>query len=188
MSRIKSHLKQQFPAEWMALRNAFHRCHNKDHAAYIHYGARGIEVCEAWRGPGAFALFIDHIGPRPSSSHSLDRINNDGNYEPDNVRWADRKTQQNNRRPHRSHVSDLGWGIGKITTPGAHGSIRTSASPLLPFNGEIKTLAEWAKITNIKASTIRARIRRGLAPEVALSTKPSRAARKPTITIQPTIH
>src|SRR4051794_22713915 len=72
---------------WEGVKN---RCYNVNSGAYDNYGGRGIVMCELWRTNSK--AFIDDIqrllGPRPSSSHSLDRINNDGPYEPGNVRWA----------------------------------------------------------------------------------------------------
>lgn len=70
------------------------RCNNAKIRAYPDYGGRGISVCERWRD---FANFLADMGERPRG-HSLDRINNDGNYEPGNCRWATRATQNNNSR------------------------------------------------------------------------------------------
>ena len=72
------------------------RCLDKREQSYKHYGGRGITVCERWLE--SFKNFYADMGRRPRVGLSLDRINNDGNYEPSNCRWADAKTQGNNRR------------------------------------------------------------------------------------------
>jgi hypothetical protein len=71
------------------------RCRNPRNARYKDYGGRGITVCEAWR---SFEAFLADMGRRPSPAHSLDRRENDGNYEPGNCRWATPEEQANNRR------------------------------------------------------------------------------------------
>jgi hypothetical protein len=75
------------------------RCYNESNHNYRGYGGRGIKLYYRWKDdPKAFCEWLDRfLGPRPEG-HTLDRINNDGDYEPRNLRWADRKTQQNNRR------------------------------------------------------------------------------------------
>ena len=60
---------------------------------------KDITVCEQWQGKDGFVTFLRDVGPRPSLKHSIDRINNDGNYEPNNVRWATQTEQMYNRRP-----------------------------------------------------------------------------------------
>lgn len=76
--------------------NMIERCCNPNNDAWHLYGGRGIAVCERWRQ--SYAAFLEDVGPRPSSKHSLDRINTNGNYEPGNVRWATMREQSNNRR------------------------------------------------------------------------------------------
>ena len=72
--------------EYRAWKNMLARCRNPNHPSYPRYGGRGIEVCRKWEG--SFLAFLDNIGPAPSREYSIDRINNDGNYEPANCRWV----------------------------------------------------------------------------------------------------
>ena|SRR3990167_808317 len=78
---------------WAHLRN---RCNNPRDRAYANYGGRGIEVCERW---DLVDNFLEDMGPRPGPEYSIDRIDNDGNYEPDNCRWTTDSEQNSNRRP-----------------------------------------------------------------------------------------
>lgn len=100
------------------LRNIYtgmmHRCANPNSPSFRHYGARGITVCERWRN--SFEAFAADMGPRPSPNHSLDRINNDGNYEPGNCRWATWLEQARNRRR------------GKVEAPPGHVSLGEAAA------------------------------------------------------------
>jgi hypothetical protein len=75
------------------------RCLNQRCKSWDNYGGRGIKVCERWAK--SFAAFLDDVGPRPSSKHSIGRINNDGHYEPGNVRWETIQQQNVNKRPRR---------------------------------------------------------------------------------------
>lgn len=78
------------------------RCSNRRHRDYFRYGGRGIRVCEEWRS--SFDTFVNDMGVRPSALHSLDRINNDGNYEPRNCRWATKQDQVANRRLQKNNT------------------------------------------------------------------------------------
>lgn len=85
-------------AEYRCWRNIRQRCFNPKNGRYDDYGGRGITMCEEWRD--SFASFYAHVGPRPDGC-TLDRINNDGNYEPGNVRWATAEQQRHNKRTRR---------------------------------------------------------------------------------------
>lgn len=107
------------------------RCYHKSHHAYPRYGGRGIVMCDRWRN--SFADFLSDVGAPPSPEHTLDRINNDGNYELTNVRWATRKEQANNRR----------------------NNVR------ITYNGVTKTQAEWAVEAGITPEGIAYRHKHG---------------------------
>jgi hypothetical protein len=77
---------------WRLMKN---RCGNPSAKDYPRYGGRGIQICEQWNN---FDIFLSDVGPRPSKLLSLERCDNDGNYEPGNVRWATAVEQQNNKR------------------------------------------------------------------------------------------
>ena len=76
---------------WVEMRR---RCRDSNHIGYERYGGRGITVCERWTD---FEAFLADMGQKPTPTHSIDRRDNDGNYEPGNVRWATPEQQQNNR-------------------------------------------------------------------------------------------
>lgn len=116
---------------WKKMRS---RCFNPNNPKYYRYGGRGISICEEWSD---FAMFRDwaiHNGY--DEKLTIDRINNDGNYEPINCRWATAKEQANNR------------GIRSDTT-------------VITWNGETHSLMEWSKILGIKYKTLIERKRRG---------------------------
>jgi hypothetical protein len=91
-------------------KNMLGRCYNSSAVGYKNYGARGITVCDRWRD--SFPNFLEDMGYPPSPKHQLDRIDNDGKYEPSNCRWADMLTQAFNKRPtykSKSGVTGVTW-------------------------------------------------------------------------------
>lgn len=107
------------------------RCNDPNCKGYKEYGARGIKVCDRWLN---FQAFYADMGPRPSLVYSIDRINNDGNYEPENCRWATAAEQQRNRRDSKR------WKINGAT---------------------YETYREAAAATGIPAATLLRRVHRG---------------------------
>lgn len=109
------------------------RCLNPRNPGYPRYGGRGITICEAWRDD--FQAFFDHIGQRPTAKHQLDRRNNDGNYEPGNVRWVTRTQNLRN----------------------------CSSNLMIEIDGVTKCAAEWDERAGFKASskTVARRYKRG---------------------------
>lgn len=134
------------------------RCLNSSAISFRNYGARGISVCDRWRT--SFEDFIADVGSRPSRRHSLDRIDNSGNYEPGNVRWAT-SSQQNRNKSGRGPQGDPSKDeIGMIfETP-------------IEFGGESLLPVEWSKRVGFSSSTIVSRLRRGWSVDEALTLKP----------------
>lgn len=85
---------KSYTPEYAAWRQMHTRCYNPNFIDWKHYGGRGIEVCERWKGN--FEAFFADMGPRPSPNHSLDRRNIDGNYDAINCRWATATQQARN--------------------------------------------------------------------------------------------
>jgi hypothetical protein len=121
---------------WLDMRR---RCRDRKHSRYYCYGARGVQVCERW---GEFANFIADMGPRPSAKHSIERDDNDGDYTPENCRWATLEEQANNKR----------------------------RNVFVTWDGKRQTVAQWAREIGMKAETLRARLLKGWSAEQALFT------------------
>jgi len=131
---------------WIGMRQ---RCRNPKNTSYPRYGGRGVIVCERW---DSFEAFLEDMGQRPSKNHSIDRINNDGPYEPGNCRWATRSEQMLNRRH-----ADL-WRIDQVE-----------------LNGERRTVASWCRELGLSPPMVRMRISvYGWSKIKALTTPPLR--------------
>jgi hypothetical protein len=96
--------KMSHPLYWIHA-DMIARCRRPSHLRYADYGGRGITVCDRWRGRDGFWHFVADMGPRPEGTtpagrplYTLDRIDNDRGYEPDNCRWATQSQQARNRR------------------------------------------------------------------------------------------
>lgn len=125
--------------EYRTWSNMIERCERPATNLFHRYGGRGIRVCERWRE--SFAAFLEDMGPRPSPDHQIDRIDNDGNYEPGNCRWVTRIQQSRNK----------------------------STNHIIEFRGRSMCLAEWAEVVGIPRGTLEARIYAGWSPERALT-------------------
>jgi hypothetical protein len=134
-------------SSWSAMRR---RCCDENHVAYPRYGGKGIKICDRWLGPNGFQNFLADVGPRPSGC-TLDRIDNSGHYEPDNVRWATRSEQAFNRTP-------------KI---------------LVTAFGKSQTIQAWSKETGVSVNSIHYRIAHGWDAERAVSQPTDPWRRKP---------
>lgn len=120
------------------------RRNNPNNRGYRFYGGRGIRVCDEWDN---FATFYADMGPRPSPTHSLDRIDNDGNYCKDNCRWATKTEQANNRRERQD---------GKR----------------IELDGESLTVLQWSRRTGLSRGAIEGRLRNGWRVRDALTKPP----------------
>ncbi|MEV5950427.1 hypothetical protein [Streptomyces sp. NPDC051993] len=123
---------------WMSM---ISRTTNPNNHAYHRYGGRGIRVCDRWL---AFPNFYADMSPTYQEDLSIDRIDNNGDYEPSNCRWATPKEQQRNK----------------------------SSNRFIEWRGESRVLADWVDRTGISESTIRRRLERGWSVERALTATP----------------
>lgn len=134
---LTSHGKKNSPEYriWNGMKN---RCLNPKRKDFHNYGGRGITICPRWIN--SFSDFFADMGERPSPKHSIDRIDNDGEYGPDNCRWSIQLVQSNNK----------------------------STSVFITHEGQTHTVAEWARITGIKSSTLYYRVKAGFDAEAIL--------------------
>lgn len=124
-------------AEYKSWDRMMQRCYNLRHKYYRYYGGRGIKVCAKWH---IYKAFLSDMGRRPSAQHTLERINNDSNYEPANCKWATRTEQLNNTRRNK----------------------------FITYSGKTMTLKQWSREVGINYATLTGRLRRGWTSEEAL--------------------
>ena len=122
------HASNGHSPEYQAWNHARNRCYNPNDPRYPMYGGRGITMCERWLD--SFDNFLSDMGVKPDSKLTLDRKDNDGNYDPQNCRWATRKAQASN----------------------------TTRNHLLTVEGKTKTISEWSAESGLKTGTIWARV------------------------------
>lgn len=134
--------KKKESPEYKSWHSMWQRCLNPKSKSYQWYGKRGITVCAKWR---TFSRFLADMGRRPTLKHSLDRVDPNGNYTPENCRWATPTEQQRNHRDRR----------------------------LIKYKGEALPLWRWIEVTGLPRSTLSCRLHRGWAPKEAL-TEPKR--------------
>ena len=136
-ARNRSHGKSKSNALykiWLSMRG---RCKNPRNKNYARYGGRGITVCDRWDD---FEQFLADMGDRPSPQHSIDRIDNNKGYSPENCRWATQEVQGNNK----------------------------SNNKRLTVNGKTKTVMQWSRDTGIHHDVIYGRLRSGATHEEAI--------------------
>jgi len=121
---------------WRGIRR---RCCDPSQIGFARYGGRGIKICDRWQND--YAAFLNDMGKRPSAKHSIERIDNDGDYSPENCRWATSTEQAQNRRSTR----------------------------LFEFSGQAKCISQWAREFGLNKTTLRRRLDRGVPMPQALS-------------------
>jgi len=140
---VKDGFKRGGSPTYIVYLGMIRRCYRTKEPGYPNYGGRGISICERWRGKDGFKNFLADMGEKPDGL-SIDRIDNDGNYEPSNCRWATRTQQARNCRSNRRYT----------------------------FNGESLCVPEWAERLGMKADTIYCRLKIGWSIEKALTAPP----------------
>lgn len=170
-----------YSPEYAVWKNIKERCYLQTNKSYPRYGGRGITMCEEWRDN--FEAFLQDVGPRPSSAHSIDRRDNDKDYEPGNCRWATKEEQANNRESnliyelhgetrtlaewckhlginyYRTHcrLYQLGWAFEEAIVPIEYKRIT--------YDGVTHSLQDWCGVLDLQLADVALRLLRGEAFE-----------------------
>lgn len=146
---------------WKMMRK---RCNNPNRSDYKYYGGRGIKVCEEWNSPAGYDRFKDWALNNGYKEYlTIDRINPDGDYSPENCRWITMRAQAFNKREFKKEMSPKEMRIITLT-----------------YKGETLTIGEWAKRLNMDHHILRRRINRGWPTERIIETPydPTHSRRK----------
>lgn len=190
--QMHGNYKHGRPPEYKIWCGMKYRCYNESSPDYKRYGGRGIKMSDRWLGPDGFINFLEDMGPRPSgtyesgkSKYSIDRIDVNGDYAPDNCRWTDNTVQCNNKR--NNHTIDgvtlaewgrrlggsrhlvrrrlrMGWAVDDaISIPLNNPSldrknIHRANQIDITYNGKTQSLKAWARELNLPYSTVAKRI------------------------------
>jgi hypothetical protein len=168
-------------------KNLFYRCYSTDNSDYKNYGGRGIIVHPSWHGEEGFYQFIQDAGLRPSKEYSLDRIDVNKGYFPENVKWSTSIEQANNRRNSKKYLFDgeyltlaeisrktgIGyqriWKATKIYGDPTHHEKLDPNRGNYWYEGQFRTITQIANMVNIKPSTLMRRLRTGVNFDMAIA-------------------
>jgi len=168
-------------------KHLFYRCYSKVSPDYKNYGGRGIDVHASWHGNDGFYQFIQDVGLRPSKDYSLDRIDVNKGYTPDNVKWSTNIEQANNRRNSKRYLfngenltlAEIArkvdvpyqrvWKATKVFgDPSEYIKMDPNRGKRM-YKGKLRSTTEIAKMVDMKPETLMQRLRNGLNLDMAIA-------------------